>query len=244
MTTSAPSGERDLGRARGAARAQEQRRGGERREVHERQLERLARRPARSAPTTRSARSTPRAPRGRAAPRGPARCAGAPARGRRARSGRGPPTRRSRPPAGPAGRTRRLEREHGRTGQQHRGERSDGAASHRGDSLDPPSAAPACVAARSPLGLALLALALGLAQRPGTVVADTKVDLYVDPGALPPARAVACGRRRATSGTSSARSTAATRSRWRRSSPLGDALGLPVWLVHRLWLGAVLALAA
>ena len=32
-----------------------------------------------------------------------------------------------------------------------------------------------------PLGLALLALALGLAQRPGTVVADTKVDLYVAP---------------------------------------------------------------
>ena len=31
-----------------------------------------------------------------------------------------------------------------------------------------------------PLALAPLALALGLPQRPGTVVADTKVDLYVD----------------------------------------------------------------
>src|ERR1700750_1515446 len=94
-----------------------------------------------------------------------------------------------------------------------------------------------------PLGLALLALALGLAQRPGTVVADTKVDLYVDP----------------------ARFLGRVLSVWSPTSDLGhvfgaqysgyafpmapffalgSALGLPVWLVHRLWLGAVLALAA
>ena len=94
-----------------------------------------------------------------------------------------------------------------------------------------------------PLGLALLALALGLAQRPGTVVADTKIDLYVDP----------------------ARFLGRVLSVWSPTSDLGhvfgaqysgyafpmapffalgSALGLPVWLVHRLWLGVVLALAA
>jgi arabinofuranan 3-O-arabinosyltransferase len=94
-----------------------------------------------------------------------------------------------------------------------------------------------------PLGLALLALALGLAQRPGTVVADTKVDLYVDP----------------------ARFLSHVLSVWSPTTDLGHvfgaqysgyafpmapffalgrAVGLPVWLVHRLWLAAVLALAA
>src|SRR4051812_5584855 len=94
-----------------------------------------------------------------------------------------------------------------------------------------------------PLGLSLLALALGLAQRPGTVVADTKVDLYVDP----------------------ARFLGHVFSVWSPTSDLGhvfgaqysgyafpmapwfalgDLAGLPVWLVHRLWLAAVLAIAA
>src|SRR5919202_4107955 len=94
-----------------------------------------------------------------------------------------------------------------------------------------------------PLGLALLALALGLVQRPGTVVADTKVDLYVAPG----------------------RFLGHVLSVWSPTSDLGhvfgaqysgyafpmapffalgDAIGLPIWLVHRLWLGVVLALAA
>src|SRR4051794_12307171 len=94
-----------------------------------------------------------------------------------------------------------------------------------------------------PLGLSLLALALGLAQRPGTVVADTKVDLFVDP----------------------ARFLGHVLSVWSPTSDLGhvfgaqysgyafpmapffavgDAVGLPVWLVHRLWLGLVLAAAA
>src|SRR3954463_9981070 len=91
-----------------------------------------------------------------------------------------------------------------------------------------------------PLGLALLALALGLAQRPGTVVADTKVDLYVDP----------------------ARLLGHVFSVWSPTSDLGhvfgaqysgyafpmapffalgDAIGLPVWLVHRLWLRLLVA---
>src|SRR3954454_18207342 len=94
-----------------------------------------------------------------------------------------------------------------------------------------------------PLGLALLALALGLAQRPGSVVADTKVDLYVDP----------------------ARFLGHVLSVWSPTTDLGHVFGaqysgyafpmapffalghaiaLPVWLVHRLWLAALLAVAA
>src|ERR1044071_8846385 len=94
-----------------------------------------------------------------------------------------------------------------------------------------------------PLGLALLALALGLAQRPGTVVADTKVDLYVDPG----------------------RFLGHVLSVWSPTSDLGhvfgaqysgyafpmapwfalgDAIDVPTWIVHRLWLRTLLALGA
>ena len=78
---------------------------------------------------------------------------------------------------------------------------------------------------------------------PGQVVADTKVNLYVDPGAF----------------------LSQVLSAWTPTTDLGhvwagqyagyawpmapwfaagDALGLPVWLVHRLWLGTLLALAA
>jgi arabinofuranan 3-O-arabinosyltransferase len=94
-----------------------------------------------------------------------------------------------------------------------------------------------------PLALAAAAFALALVQRPGTVVADTKVDLYVDPAGL----------------------LSDVASAWTPTGQLGhvfggqyggylfpmapwfalgDLLGLPVWLVHRLWLGAILALAA
>src|SRR3954465_8869102 len=94
-----------------------------------------------------------------------------------------------------------------------------------------------------PLGLALLALALGLAQRPGAVVADTKVDLYVDP----------------------VRFLGHVLSVWSPTTDLGHVFGaqysgyafpmapffalghaiaLPVGLVHGLWLGGLLAVAA
>src|SRR4051794_24099259 len=94
-----------------------------------------------------------------------------------------------------------------------------------------------------PAGLALAAYVLALVQRPGTVVADTKVDLYVNASSF--LRDVA--------------------SAWTDTGQLGhvfggqyggylfpmapwfaagDALGVPVWLVHRLWLGTVLAFAA
>lgn len=94
----------------------------------------------------------------------------------------------------------------------------------------------------APLGLALVAYVVALVQRPGDVIADTKVDLYVDP----------------------ARFLSNVLSVWSPTTDLGhvfaaqysgyawpmapwfaagDALGAPTWLVHRLWLGTVLALA-
>ena len=53
---------------------------------------------------------------------------------------------------------------------------------------------------------------------------------------LPGRRRVGRGRRPATSGTSRAASTAATCSRWGRSSRWRTALGAAPWLVQRLWL--------
>lgn len=96
---------------------------------------------------------------------------------------------------------------------------------------------------RVPLSLALGCFLLALLQRPGDVIADTKVHLYVDP----------------------ARFLGDVASAWTPTAGLGhvwagqyggylfpmgpffavgDALGLPVWLVHRLWLGTLLAVAA
>ena len=93
------------------------------------------------------------------------------------------------------------------------------------------------------LGLVLLAYALALVQRPGEVVADTKVDLYVAP----------------------ARFLSNVLSVWSPTTDLGhvfgaqysgyawpmapwfalgDAIDVPTWIVHRLWLGTLLALAA
>jgi len=94
-----------------------------------------------------------------------------------------------------------------------------------------------------PLGLAAAAFALALAQRPGETITDTKIDLLVDPGGF----------------------LADVASTWTPSGSLGhvwggqyagylfpmgpfyalgDAAGLAPWLVQRLWLGALLALAA
>lgn len=94
-----------------------------------------------------------------------------------------------------------------------------------------------------PLGLALAAFAVALAQRPGELVADTKIDLHVDP----------------------ARFLSDVTAAWSHSGGLGQlqagqyagylfpmapfhavahALGVAPWLTQRLWLGTVLALAA
>ncbi len=93
------------------------------------------------------------------------------------------------------------------------------------------------------LGLAALGLALGLVQRPGQASADTKISLHVDPVGF----------------------LADVASAWSPTEDLGHVqggqyggylfpmgpffaagrlLGLDSWLVHRLWLGALLALAA
>src|SRR5947208_2430876 len=94
-----------------------------------------------------------------------------------------------------------------------------------------------------PLGLAALAFLLAFVQRPGWAASDTKIDLHVDPW----------------------RFLGDVTSTWTASGSLGHvqggqysgylfpmgpffaaghALGLGPWVVHRLWLGALLALAA
>jgi arabinofuranan 3-O-arabinosyltransferase len=94
-----------------------------------------------------------------------------------------------------------------------------------------------------PLGLAAFGFVVALWQRPGLASADTKIDLHVDPG----------------------RFLGDVASVWSPTGDLGHvqggqysgylfpmgpffaaghALGLPDWLVHRVWLGLLLALAA
>jgi hypothetical protein len=94
-----------------------------------------------------------------------------------------------------------------------------------------------------PVALAVASFALAFAQRPGVVVADTKINLYV----------------------SSSRFLSEVISAWNPSGSLGavfsgqysgylfpmapfyalgHALGLPTWIVQRLWLGALLAVGA
>src|SRR5512142_1997751 len=94
-----------------------------------------------------------------------------------------------------------------------------------------------------PLALGAGAFALAFAQRPGLTTADTKINLHVDPG----------------------RFLADVASMWTSTGQLGDvqagqqagylfpmgpffalghALGVSDWVVQRLWLGTLLALAA
>src|SRR4051794_17413341 len=94
-----------------------------------------------------------------------------------------------------------------------------------------------------PVGLAVLAYAIAILQRPGELIADTKVNLYVDPS-------------RFLSDVASLWSPTTDLGHvwagqyggymWPMAPgfALGDALGIPAWLVHRLWLGTLLALAA
>jgi arabinofuranan 3-O-arabinosyltransferase len=94
-----------------------------------------------------------------------------------------------------------------------------------------------------PAALGALSFALAFVQRPGLITADTKINLHVDPG----------------------RFLSDVASMWTSTGQLGDvqagqqagylfpmgpffaaghALGIPDWVVQRLWLGALLALAA
>ena len=91
--------------------------------------------------------------------------------------------------------------------------------------------------------LGAAAYTLAFAQRPGLATADTKINLHVDPG----------------------RFLSDVASMWTSTGQLGDvqagqqagylfpmgpffavghAIGLPDWIVQRLWLGTLLALAA
>src|SRR3954453_12827430 len=95
------------------------------------------------------------------------------------------------------------------------------------------------------IGLALTAGAfvLALVQRPGRLIADRKGDLYVDP--------VDFVSRVASAWTPTGQLGHVFGGQYGGylfpMAPwfaLGDLAGLPMWLVHRLWLGAVLAVAA
>ena len=93
------------------------------------------------------------------------------------------------------------------------------------------------------MGLAVASLAVAVLQRPGATSSDTKIDLHVDPvGFLADVASPwtdAFGLGAVWSGQYSGYL-------WPTGPffALGHLLELPAWLVHRLWLGALLALAA
>ncbi len=94
-----------------------------------------------------------------------------------------------------------------------------------------------------PLALVALAYVLALVQRPGTLVADTKVDLHVD------ARSFLAEVLSAWTPTGDLGHVWAGQYggyAWPMASwfAAGEALGLPAWLAHRLWVGTILAVAA
>ena len=94
-----------------------------------------------------------------------------------------------------------------------------------------------------PLGLAAAAYVLALIQRPGEAAADTKIDLHVDPvGFLADVTSVWSSS--GGLGQVQAGQYAGYLFPMGPFYALGDLLGLAPWLVHRLWLGTLLALAA
>src|SRR4051794_20051951 len=93
------------------------------------------------------------------------------------------------------------------------------------------------------LALTAGAFVLAIVQRPGRLIADTKVDLYVDP--------VDFVSRVASAWTPTGQLGHVFGGQYGGylfpMAPwfaLGDLAGVPMWVVHRLWLGAVLAAAA
>ncbi len=94
-----------------------------------------------------------------------------------------------------------------------------------------------------PLSLALSAYALALVQRPGMLAADTKIDLHTEPiGFLGDVASVWSSS--GGLGQVQAGQYAGYLFPMGPFFALGDLLGLAPWLVHRLWLGTLLALAA
>ncbi len=94
-----------------------------------------------------------------------------------------------------------------------------------------------------PLTLIVGAYLLALLQRPGTVVADTKLHLHVDPGGF---LADVAGAWTPTAGLGHVWAGQYSGYLFPMGPffAVGDALGLPEWVVHRLWLGTLLAVAA
>jgi hypothetical protein len=94
-----------------------------------------------------------------------------------------------------------------------------------------------------PLALAAAAFALALLQRPGLSSSDTKIDLHVDPGGFLADVASLWTSSGGLGGVEAAQ-YAGYLFPMGPFFALGHVLGLPDWLVHRLWLGLLLAVAA
>jgi arabinofuranan 3-O-arabinosyltransferase len=94
-----------------------------------------------------------------------------------------------------------------------------------------------------PAALALAAFALALLQRPGWASSDTKIDLHVEPGRFL-ADVAAVWTDSGSLGHVQGGQYGGYLFPMGPFFALGHALGLAPWLVHRLWLGALLALAA
>ena len=94
-----------------------------------------------------------------------------------------------------------------------------------------------------PAMLAAVAYALAFAQRPGELVADTKIDLHTDPLRFLADAAAAWA---PSGGLGQVQAGQYTGYLWPMGPfyALGDILGLAPWIVHRLWLGTLLAIAA
>ncbi len=94
-----------------------------------------------------------------------------------------------------------------------------------------------------PLGLAAFAFLLALVQRAGEASSDTKIDLHVDPGGF---LADVASMWANSGGLGQVQAGQYAGYLWPMGPffALGHALGLPEWLVQRLWLGTLLALAA
>ena len=96
---------------------------------------------------------------------------------------------------------------------------------------------------RDALLLTALAFLLALVQRPGRATSETKIDLHVDPvGFL--ADAASLWSPTADLGHVHGGQYSGYLFPMGPFFALGDVAGLPAWLVQRLWLGAVLAVAA
>jgi hypothetical protein len=91
--------------------------------------------------------------------------------------------------------------------------------------------------------LALVAYALAFAQRPGELVADTKIDLHTDPVRFLADAAAAWA---PSGGLGQVQAGQYAGYLWPMGPfyALGDLIGLAPWAVHRLWLGTLLAIAA